>query len=245
MELRKKTLNSTTGLSVLDYFTNAYSVYISARILILNDRLRDACFLANTSIEKYIKGLITIHGDTVPRHHDLTSSKLLNPLKNKHKAFYNQLNQDFLTFLSLAYQMRYLDSLALDFNIVILKRKTLAELDKVVTFIEENVSIVNSKRPDGTKHYLLDKENKNPHLWTGNYFLNNIDQREFVNKENLVYEARKTQTSGMMEVIYTTLQPAFDRPFILEGFVETEIGKIFHLAYKPLSPEKEGVVNTE
>lgn len=60
-----------------------------------------------------------------------------------------------------------------------------------------------------------------------------------------MYEARKTQTSGMMEVIYITLQPAFDRPFILEGFVETEIGKIFHLAYKPLSPEKEEVVNKE
>jgi len=220
MKLRKKILSNEVGLAINQFFINAYSDYISARILFLNDRLRDACYFANTAIEKYIKGLLLLQGDRPPRHHDLTALSMLNPLKNKYKNFYNSLDIEFLTLLSSAYKMRYLDDIEVGFNIAIIKRKTLAELDRIVTYIEENTMILVSGKNGTVKQYTFDKDSKNPALWQGNIFLHKIEQRSFVDQDNRVYEARKLRNGEMMEVMYTTHEPVFDKPFIMEALNE-------------------------
>lgn len=231
--MKIKRIIGEKGKRITHLFNNAYADYKSARLMLLNGSLREGCTLACQALEKYIKGLNAIHGDTPAQTHKLTSNALLNPLRQKNQKYYEQLNLDFLEYLTHSYELRYLDSLPSDYNIVIPQRKVLAELDRIVGFIEDNISFHGEKTGERKRQYELDKEGQAKQLWQGNFQLLGQNQRDFVNERNDVHELRKAKTGDLIEMKYPTKDnTVFDAPFMTEALVEIEPNKSYKWKYQ-------------
>lgn len=219
MVTKKVTLSQ--GQKISDFLQAAYSDYISARILILSDQLVNGCNLANTSIEKYFKAYKCLLNENIPRHHDITIKKYRNTFKNKFPTIYESINFEFIEFLFKSYLLRYLDDIPDDFNLVIIKNKTLAELDHIVNILENSISINRNGR-SGRK-YKTDLDENNNALLNYNFLLSKIDKSKFVESVNFIYELRKIPNFGIIEVTYYSDKVNNDGKFNYEG-------------YKPLTP---------
>nr|WP_320023319.1 hypothetical protein [uncultured Draconibacterium sp.] len=234
--MRTSELPIEQGLTVVGFFITAYEDYIAARQLLINDLLIQGCILANTSIEKYFKGMKAILGEEVPRHHDITVNKFKNTIKNKFGRLYQLINFDFIKLLAKSYKLRYFDEIDDDFNISIVKAKTLAELDYLVSEIESSFNFRYSSQTNGTRKYTEDMASKNPLLWNYNYYLNKTDKTHFIERPDKVYEFRKLSNGQIMEIHYVTDQIINDGKFIYEAIKpKMDDPKSFTLCFAPMN----------
>lgn len=215
---KKRILTQQQGNLVSGFFIAAYEDYIAARQLLLNNLLSQGCILANTSIEKYFKAMKGILNEPIPRHHDITVQKFKNTIKNKFNRIYNLINFEFIEFLSKSYQLRYFDEIPIDYNIAIIRGKTLAELDFLVSEIEESFRVTKPPNEEKANKYRTNKENKNPLLWNYNYHLNGFDKKQFIEQKDNVFELRKVHNGQIVQINYVTDQIIDDGKFIYDAF---------------------------
>ncbi len=218
----------------MGFFITAYEDYIAARQLLINELLIQGCILANTSIEKYFKGMKAILGEEIPRHHDITVRKFKNTLKNKFGSIYQVINFEFIEFLAKCYQLRYFDEIENNYSIAIIRAKTLAELDFIVKHIENSFSFREPGKEAAENRFTLEKNEKNPKLWDFNHILHGIDKQHYIEKPDKVYEFRKLHNGQIMQVHYVTDQIKDDGKFIYEAIKpKAEDPKSFTLCFTP------------
>lgn len=212
------TLDFKTTMKVSSLMSNAFEDYIASRNLILQDYLPQGLILANTAIEKYFKSLKALLKEPIPRHHDITVSKIQNTLKNKFRPMHDSLNQEFLEFLSKGYKYRYIDELESDFNIAVIARKTLAELDFIVSMFEESIFISTPNNKSGRTNYRRMKSEKDEKLLNGNYLLKNINKDQYIKMKTKVWEFRKLPNGEYLQVYYDAFNLDNDGKFLYEAF---------------------------
>lgn len=215
--VKTRKLPREQGYLAVGLFINAYEDYIAARMLLINGLLSQGCVLATTSIEKYFKGMIAILGEPTPRHHDISVKRYRNTIKSNYSKIYNMINFEFIDLLSKSYKLRYIDEVKEDYNLVIIRNKTLAELDYIVIEIEKSFSITDPSIPVGKSRYEDEKGNKNPLLWKDNYYLAGNGKKQFIEKRDIVYEIRKLSNGSVMQMTYQTDAIIDDGKFLYEA----------------------------
>lgn len=235
-KVRSRNMPYMQGQNALNFFITAYEDYIAARQLLINDLLIQGCILANTSIEKYFKGMKAILGEEIPMHHNITVRKFKNTLRNKFTSIYELINFEFLEFLANCYKLRYFDEIECNFSIAIIRTKTLAELDFIVGNIENSFSFREPGMEAAENRFTLDKNEKNPKLWDFNHTLHGINKQHYIEKPDRVYEFRKLHNGQIIQFYYVTDQIKNDGQFIYEAFKpKPDDPKSFSLCFTPLS----------
>lgn len=234
--------NFTIGQDEFMYFINsAYSEYKAARNLLLNNHLVQGSILASASLEKYLKSIVCFHTKCPPpKTHEITSKKLLRPVKQLDRKLYNNLNIEFIHLLSNCYKLRYLDSIKKGYNIVLSKNRTLAEIDFIVNKVENNFSHFQLNLRKFERQYHRDLDAKLDGLFLNNHILNGIKKSVYINgKLDLVYECRALNTLHLLEATYKTQKTVDEKRFLIPGLVHNEVLKHTDLAYEPLNKKVE------
>lgn len=214
---------------VRNYFINAYDDYLGARILLRNGLLQQGAILANTAIEKYFKGIMTILNVPVLRKHDISIKKYENTLRSRFRKLHDFINFKFIKLLSQCYSLRYLDDLEDNFNITIIRLKTLAELDFTVGKIEENFKIGNISNINKFEH---DKINSVSELLDENFYLKSIDKTNFIEQNDKILEFRLMPNKETVHIYYLSDKIINDGQFIYEALKPSQS-----------NPEKEFTLN--
>ncbi|CAH0998039.1 hypothetical protein EMA8858_04174 [Emticicia aquatica] len=222
------------GRLIISYYINAYQDYLGARALLLDGLLPQGIVLANTAIEKYLKGILTIVNVKTPRNHDISTKRYFNVLKNQFRTLHNSINWEFIAFLSKAYRIRYIDDLEGNFNIAIIRYKTLAELDFLVSQIEEKFEIGEATKQN---KYEVDKRSQNPLLLTLNYFLTGLDKTTLIERTDKVFEFRLMENREILQTDYLTNEVKNDNKFLYEALKPSEnLSKTqFSLCFQPVN----------
>ncbi len=238
-KFKTKILPFEQGLLVTYFFINAFEDYLAARLLLLNGRLPQGCVLATTAIEKYFKGMLMSHGTTSPKHHDISARAFKSSMENKFKKIHDKINWEFVAFLARAYRLRYLDDLEKEYSIVIVRAKTLAELDFIVSNIEESFKIVNPKLGERENKYTYMKNTKSPNLVDFNFHLTGIEKTPFVQQVDDVYEFRKITNGEILEINYRTDKIIDDGKFLYDAVKPKEDAPMqsFSLCFEPINIE--------
>lgn len=212
----KKMFEKHMGLKIINFMDSGYADYISARTLINTNQLIQGCILANTALEKYFKAFMLFKGDNVKKIHVL--NKLTPSVFNFDHKLKKVINEEFINLLTLAYLYRYYDDLIPGYNLAIIKRKVLAEIDYIVSELEPKIKYSSSELNKKTTKYDNDVQQKNPLLYQNNYILNNINKKNFIESgPDVVYEIRILPNLDLLEVIYTTNGSKNDHKFIYEA----------------------------
>ena len=215
MSRAKKISNPKFGAKVVEFLNIAYKDYLGARVLLNAGLLSQGAVLSSTAIEKYFKAILAFRGNEAPGH---LSKRHINSAKNYDKNLATALNDDFLTLLQRAYQLRYLDNLPKEFNIVIADREFLAELDYTAILIQESFRMqLNGQETQSIYH--LDKLSNDQILFENNYILTKQAKQHFIAAApQNVYEIRNCKLRGFLEVSYMCTARESDRNFLREGF---------------------------
>jgi len=177
-------LTGIDAKKVEQFFLGGYEDYLAARLLILNDLLLQGINLANTSVEKYFKGIKSITQEQVPRHHDITVSRFKNTLKNKFRRIHNNINYEFLEILSGAYKLRYFDEIEDGFEIHLYKWTFLAELDFLISSIENSFQIKKLKYShEKNNRFLYDTSIENELLVKENYIISKTKKEIYLDRK--------------------------------------------------------------
>lgn len=214
-------LNNEQKHLVFSFFIAAYKDYISARILLNENQLSQGCILALTALEKYFKAMKVIMNESVPKHHDITVRKFLNSLKNNFPRLFKKVNLEFINLLSDVYVLRYLDDVPEGYNIVLINRKVLAELDYTINEIEVSFDIRDAKNNLLERGYQSALKRKEDKLLQNNYIALNLDKTSYIEQDSLVYEMRKMPNKEIMEVFYITDKIKNDNIFKYDALVPT------------------------
>ncbi|MCL5128596.1 HEPN domain-containing protein [Algibacter sp. L4_22] len=227
----KTTLPIIEAKDIIGYLSESYRDYLAARILFNNNQLIQACSLANTTIEKFLKALISTSKKKVKWRHNL--SELLIDIKEYDLDLYHSLNTDFLNVLTKIYSSRYIGSCDTGYNMVILRNKFLAELDYTYSLLEPKIQVQEANQT--TKkitRYDRDISIKEAALLTNNYVLLGIDKTKFIEQLDFVFELR-IHNHQIMEVSYSTIESKNDGKFSFDSLVPkgTE-NRSFQMCYK-------------
>lgn len=207
--LHELKVNSTLG-----FLNLGFKDYLAARVLLNSGLLLQGATLASTSVEKYFKAVLAIHGDYSHGHLNVEQ---LNAIKAIEPKLYSSLNKSFLLFLQKCYQLRYFDTLGRGFTLAIIQRPTLAELDYSMSEIRKGFKL---QRGDKKVVTAYDKalEDHEESLFLNNYILGDGDKGSFLLKEdNLVYAMRLDDTVGLVEVDYVAEKGLHDGNFLIDG----------------------------
>lgn len=215
MKFKKKTEVKTKEQvniqNIVGYIAMSFDDYIAARILFNNNKLLQACILANTAIEKYFKALMAAQGEKPFGMHDIT--KQLPFIDDKYPGIYANLNIEFLSQLTKIYKARYLDHLPLGYNFTIIQGKYLAELDFIFSIIEPTLRFPDQSGNISKTRYELSVENKDPYLWTSNYILNKTEKKLFIETPCYIQEFRVLPSGIFIEIIYESNSVKNDNKF--------------------------------
>lgn len=190
--------------------------YIAARTLLLAGLLVQACALASTAIEKYLKLLCALHSLGPYKHHQL--GRLLNSL---HRAgIHIQINSNFISLLSSAYKMRYFDDLEYGYSITLVERQIFFELDSAVHSIRSNIQIYKNEQPAITiiEALIADRDRR---LLDLNCFFGSCSRSDLFEPRSRVYEMRVLADGRILEVQYTAAVTP-DDPLVLEGLLPAD-----------------------
>lgn len=211
----KKLSKSEFGAKVVKFLNIAYKDYLGARVLLNAGLLPQGAVLASTAIEKYFKAILAFRGNEAPGH---LSRRHIRAAKNYDKRIASALSDSFLTLLQRAYQLRYLDNLPEEFNIVLANREFISELDYTAITIQESFRMQRNGE-DAQFSYHKDMLNKNPILFVNNYILAGLEKQDFISAEPQgVYEVRNCKLRGFLEVSYVCTARQSDGQFLREGF---------------------------
>jgi HEPN domain-containing protein len=131
------------AITVLQWVTWADQDYVAGRGLLLNGLLVQGCVFSNTTIEKYLKAILSARGSAFAKIHN--AAKLYDECKKTGSV--PPVNEGYLRTLFKAYTLRYPDDLAEGFNIALVQTKLLAELDATVFALRAPFKF---KKPDGS-----------------------------------------------------------------------------------------------
>lgn len=194
---------------IVGYISMSFSDYIAARILFNNNKLQQACILANTAIEKYFKALTAAQGRKPFGGHEIT--KQLSFIEDKYPVIYKNLNIEFLIQLTKIYKSRYLDNLNPGYNYTIIQGKYLAELDFIFSILEPLLRFPN-KNGDKSQ-YEFSVENKISNLWDQNYILNKVERKKYIENPCYIQEFRVLPNRVFLEMIYASNSVKNDNKF--------------------------------
>jgi HEPN domain-containing protein len=121
------------AIKVLQWLSWADQDYVAARGLLLSGSLVQGGAFSTTTIEKYLKAILTLRSSKIPRNHDVV--KLYEQAKGVGRI--PPLNESYLRTLVKAYELRYPDDLKEGFNISLTQNQLLAELDASVYAIRK------------------------------------------------------------------------------------------------------------
>lgn len=210
MQTVQKSGNDAT--LTLKWLNWADTDYIAARQLLRSGRIVPGTALANTAIEKYLKTLFIMFGESIPRSHDVR--ELYKKISPNLKRF--RLNEDFLEFLYKAYKLRYPDDLEPGYNICLSFVKILTELDFSVSEIRKGFNF-KSSRGIVTTPFDRFVEEKSDQLLDKNCYFGNYSRKNFFAETTDLYELRVMPNGDLMEVTYLSKDIVDDGQFIVEA----------------------------
>ena len=219
MVTRKSTSDQVRVKRVTEFLGLGFTDYIGARILLLNGLPLQGAVLGSTSVEKYIKALVSVRGEKVKGH---LKSSHLNSLRNYVPKLYEKINLEFFKYLKHCYCLRYTDQLPLNFNIVIYARETLAELDQTIYNMEFQLNFTQSDGQETLTPYRVSLENKDERLLQDNYILSGEDKLTFLKREDIAYTLRNTPELGILSTNFTTFESPQDGKFMRKGLRRTQ-----------------------
>ncbi|HVW78436.1 MAG TPA: HEPN domain-containing protein [Alloacidobacterium sp.] len=210
---------------LLHWLTWADTDYLAARRLLTDGLLLQGAALANTALEKYLKALLSLHGEKVVRLHD----PLVIYKKVKECGSSLELDETFLELLGKSYRMRYPDDIEDGYNLVLSQALLLDALDQSVKSISDRVVVGNLDGAVKSKVQLL-VEQRAPQLCSLNTALGSITKDALLSQPSLVFECRFL-LGNYMGAEYIT-ERIEDASFGREGFVQKS-DRSFQLAYLP------------
>jgi len=187
---------------VLSLLSNGYDDYLASRTLLNHNQILQGVVLANTAIEKYFKGILTLA--KIKTKHSHSIKNLIPSIKNFDIKLFNRLNIDFIMQVDSCYVLRYIDSAPENFHIALRRNQILSELDFSISMIEEKINI---NAIDGRKYmtkYSSDKVAKRHELVNNNYLFQNIAKESFLIGEDYLYEIWIHSNKQFTEVKYQT-----------------------------------------
>jgi hypothetical protein len=193
----------------------AYEDYLGARVLLNAQQLPQGTALAATCLEKSLKAIVALRGNTCPGH---LTERLLRSVKNFDPGLHRWIDLNFVEFLRRAYKLRYLNDLKPGFSIHISRRRTLAELDELYSRLAPLVRF--EPRPDGKPHQLVyeyDREAKTSALWQNNFVLEGIEKKAFVEQIDDVYGMLFDERYGVLQVRYQTTGTKLEQDWLAPG----------------------------
>lgn len=199
---------------VSEFLDLAFKDYLAARVLLNAHLVLQGAIHASMCIEKYLKAIVAI--EQKPKKVHLRTTHF-TAIREFDPALYSALNETFLLFLEKVYPLRYKDGVEIGFNIPIVDRPTLAELDRTAISIERCFSFIVNGQPVARRYHTA-IEQQDERLFKNNYVLNNIDRKDFILEDNFhVYEIRNHPSHGLIEIEY-------------EAFAEPEHGDFMRTA---------------
>ncbi|MFQ3245112.1 MAG: HEPN domain-containing protein [Arenicella sp.] len=225
---KQKTFSGEEADKILGFINDGYSDYLAARVLLNSNLLSQGAVLAASSLEKYLKVILGLHGN---RSHGHLKKAHWNALKDHSPGMYRKIDEEFMRLCQKCYKLRYQEDLELGFNLVIPQWDFLAELDKTVSLIESSIDFFS----DGEKHirgYLNAKEKNDPRLLNYNHVLLNFPiQRLHEEQPQRVYEMRNcVLKKGILEIKYVSGGETLRKGFMREG-AKTKDGKTYQCAF--------------
>lgn len=171
--------------TALHFLSLGYRDYIASRVLLHNQLIIQGITLSSSSIEKYLKAVLALHGITLRVHLD-NIPKIQQALAECYTDFTNKFDKRFLDILSKAYKIRYYNNLQEPITIGFFVNQFIGELDFAIYFMEFKVFQGISKE-DGshvTTEYKRAIEEKVEHLYLNNYILKGISKKEHMEQED-------------------------------------------------------------
>ena len=215
--------------NTVDFLNIAYKDYLAARILLNAGLPLQGGVLASTAIEKYFKAILTFYGN---KSHGHLKKSHVNAVKNFDPKLWVSISEEFVELLQRVYDLRYLDDLKNDFNVVIATREFLAELDYTAITIQEKFQI----EKNGKEAILFYQEcinRKDSRLYLNNHILSSIEKQTFISVEpQLIYEVRKCPLRGFFEISYLTKGQKSDGNFLRSGLTPKDtVGEQYQTAF--------------
>jgi HEPN domain-containing protein len=174
--------------------------YIAARTLLLDGLVVQGAALANTAVEKYLKGVCELRNISFRgAGHDVSK---LNGLLHRNGVTLG-LNLDFLEFLNKAYQLRYPDDLVPGFNMALNSAATLVETDLTVKRIRKGFTFKQDGEPVQTRFDILLREGAAP-LVAKNCAIDCAARENLFSGPSWSYEIRVLQNDVVLQARYQT-----------------------------------------
>jgi hypothetical protein len=215
-------MDSTEGKNeseVTAFLRDAFSDYLAARVLLLNDVPEQGAILCSTAIEKCAKAMLAHRGEKLEKEHlGAEHRRILGSNPN----FGASLNQDFLQVSQLAYKLRYTRDLPINYSVVIASREFLAEMDHTIQTVLScfQCHVNGARRLTGYEDALARRDQR---LVAENHLLTGQPVVDFVLlKPQSIYEVRRHQRFGVMEARYSTTRPAKRGGFLRAALVTAQ-----------------------
>lgn len=184
------------------FLADAFHDYIAARALFRARLPKQAAILSSTAIEKCFKAILAFRGNESWGH---LKAAHWNAVRNFDRELFSELDLDFIKLNQKAYELRYTDSLPVDFNLIIPSREFLAELDHSIDSIFRRFKIeVNGVvQPTPYEVALAARDRR---VIDDNHIVSGHSKAEFIRQSGqFVYEVRHDPKLGVLEVTYETM----------------------------------------
>ncbi len=216
------------------FLRDGFSDYVAARVLLLDNLPQQGAILSSTALEKCAKAFIALRGEKVAKTHLKPEhwEALLAHDANAQTLFDN----DFVQLNQRVYGMRYTGDLPNGFNLVIASREFLAELDHMVSIIVSALKIYENGQRQKS---FFEKANArgDDRVLRENHTIIGPSKSLFIAlRPQLVYEVRRDAKRGLVEVTYSTREPAKVAGFLRPGLQPTGDGRSVEFSHWPVSP---------
>ena len=159
----------------------------------VGELLLPACALAATSVEKYLKAVVTLKEKKKPENFHLKDS--IDSVENSVKGIFSVINKDFVVYLGQCYELRYFDNMQRETTFLISPRLILSELDFTIAEMEKMIRITPNgfEIPDSYQSFY---QLKVPALCQHNYLLLGTDKTEFLKGQDFPLSIISDPTTG-------------------------------------------------
>jgi|ERR1051326_4511907 hypothetical protein len=187
---------------VQSFLADAFYDYVGARVLFGARLPKQAAILSSTAIEKSFKAILAFRGNESWGH---LKTAHWNAVRNFDTELFSELDLDFIKLNQKAYELRYTESLPVDFNLIIASREFLAELDHSINSIFRRFKIEINGKVQPTPYYAA-VEAHDTRVIEDNHIISGQNKTEFVTQTGqFVYEIRNDPKLGLLEVTYETM----------------------------------------
>jgi len=178
----------TKSIKAISFLRLGYRDYIAARVLLNSGLIIQGTTLASTAIEKYIKVILALNGQS-KRVHLNKMTELKKLLDDCYFDITTMMDKVFLDVIDKVYQARYYDDIKAPLTFGFFVNQFIGELDCIVDYFENTV-LTGIRDEHGTQiptDYHKAVESKDPQLYLNNYLLNGISKKEHMEKEDIAF----------------------------------------------------------